>query len=80
MSEAHETKTRFEGAAPILNVKDMSVSLKYYVDVLGFKKADWGQAFTSVSRDNATIYLCQGWPGTTRNLGLDRRRGRCDSL
>ena len=59
-----EQPTQFECATPILNVKDMSVSLKYYVDVLGFKNADWGDTnFTSVTRDNAGIYLCQGGQG-----------------
>jgi predicted enzyme related to lactoylglutathione lyase len=42
----------------------MSVSIRYYVDVLGFKNADWGDArFTSVNRDRAGIYLCQGGQG-----------------
>jgi predicted enzyme related to lactoylglutathione lyase len=75
MSEAEETRTRFEGADPILNVSDMSVSLQYYVEVLGFKKAEWGNdAFTSVSRDNAAIYLCrggQGQPGTWVWIGVE---------
>jgi hypothetical protein len=35
-----DMRTRFECSNPILNIKDMSVSLKYYVDVLGFKNAD----------------------------------------
>ena len=57
-------KTRFEHADPILNVSDMAVSVKYYVDVLGFRNADWGtDAFTSVNRDTAGIYLCQGGQG-----------------
>ena len=42
------SKTRFEGAAPILSVKDMSASVRYYVNVLGFRNADWGtEDFTS---------------------------------
>jgi hypothetical protein len=75
MPEAQEKRTRFEHADPILNVRDMSVSLNYYVDLLGFKKADWGSgAFTSVTRDNATIYLCQGGqgqPGTWVWIGVE---------
>lgn len=67
-------KTRFEGAAPILRVSDMSRSVRYYVDVLGFKNADWGnEHFTAVSRDNAGIYLCrgeQGQPGTWAWIGV----------
>ena len=59
-----ENKTRFEGAEPILRVEDMSVSVKYYTDVLGFRNAEWGnEHFTAVSRDKAGIYLCQGGQG-----------------
>src|SRR5437879_12281114 len=68
------SKTRFEGAAPILSVKDMSASVRYYVNVLGFRNADWGtEDFTSVSRDGAGIYLCrgaQGCPGTWAWIGV----------
>ena len=70
-----ELKTRFEHASPILRVKDMGRSLKYYVDVLGFKNADWGtDLFTSVNRDGAGIYLCQGgqgMPGTWLWVGVE---------
>jgi hypothetical protein len=40
MSLANGQQTRFECSDPILNVRDMSVSVRYYVDVLGFKNAD----------------------------------------
>ncbi len=51
-------KTPFEGSAPILRVENMQVSLRYYVDVLGFTNATWGNDhFTCVSRDGAAIYL-----------------------
>ena len=57
-------KTRFENARPILRVADMKVSIGYYVDVLGFRRAPWGSIdFTSVNRDAAEIYLCQGAQG-----------------
>src|SRR5207244_11991431 len=69
------SKTRFEGAAPILSGKDMSASVRYYVNVLGFRNADCGtEDFTSVSRAGAGIYLCrgaQGCPGTWAWLGAD---------
>ena len=75
MRATERTKTRFEHADPILRVKDMSVSLKYYVEVLGFKNADWGDDnFTNVGRDNAGIYLCrggQGQPGTWVWIGVE---------
>jgi hypothetical protein len=53
----------------------MAASLKYYVDVLGFRNAHWGtELFTSVNRDGAGIYLCQGWqgaPGTWVWVGVE---------
>lgn len=64
MARVDTQRTRFEGSTPILKVSDMSVSLAYYVRVLGFKNADWGtDEFTSVNRDRAGIYLCQGRQG-----------------
>jgi predicted enzyme related to lactoylglutathione lyase len=75
MSPTSAERTRFEGAAPILNVADMSRSRRYYVEVLGFKNADWGtDDFTSVNRDGAGIYLCQGGqgqPGTWVWIGVE---------
>ncbi len=57
-------KTRFEGSTPILRVINMKASIQYYVDVLGFRNADWGDGgFTSVNRDGAGLYLCQGGQG-----------------
>jgi hypothetical protein len=58
MSDTKHMRTKFENSAPILRVADMSVSVRYYVEVLGFKNADWGNDdFTSVNRDHAGIYL-----------------------
>src|ERR1044072_2820171 len=69
------TNFRVENVAPILYVKDMSRSLSFYVDVLGFKNADWGDDnFTSINRDNTGLYLCkggQGNPGTWVWIGFD---------
>ena len=74
MPQSHESRTNFENSAPILNVADMAVSVSYYVDVLGFKNASWGNdEFTSVNRDAAGIYLCrggQGQPGTWVWIGV----------
>lgn len=64
-----------ENITPILYVQDMSRSLAFYVDILGFKKAEWGdENFTSVGRDNSGLYLCnggQGNPGTWIWIGFD---------
>ena len=68
-------KTKFEHADPILSVSDMVISVRYYVEALGFKNADWGgELFTSVNRDTAAIYLCQGGqgrPGTWVWIGVE---------
>ena len=66
---------RIENVTPILYVKDMSRSLSFYVDILGFKNADWGDDnFTGINRDNTGLYLCkggQGAPGTWVWIGFD---------
>jgi catechol 2,3-dioxygenase-like lactoylglutathione lyase family enzyme len=69
MTNSKITPSKLEGSAPILRVSDMAASLRYYVDVLGFKNAPWGNNdFTCVTREvHAGIYLCrgsQGRPGT----------------
>lgn len=50
-------------AIPILRVKDLDASLAYYEQVLGFHR-DW-QAGTvaSVTRDRASLMLCEGDQG-----------------
>lgn len=66
---------RIENIAPVLYVEDMSRSLAFYVDILGFKNAEWGnENFTSVGRDYSGLYLCkggQGNPGTWIWIGFD---------
>lgn len=53
-------RVHFESCEPILRVENMEASLKFYVDLLGFKNAPWGNNdFTHVSRDQAGIYLCR---------------------
>lgn len=66
---------RIENICPILYVNDIAKSLAFYVDILGFKKAEWGDDnFTSINKDNAGLYLCkggQGLPGTWVWIGFD---------
>lgn len=66
---------RIESICPILYVNDMAKSLAFYVDILGFKKAEWGDdSFTSINKDNAGLYLCkggQGLSGTWVWIGFD---------
>ena len=75
MPQSSQARTCFEGSQPILRVADMSVSVTYYVDVLGFENVEWGtQYFTSVNRDSTGIYLCQGGqgqPGTWVWIGVE---------
>ena len=75
MAQLKAKRTKFEHADPILSVADMTRSLHYYIDVLGFSNAEWGgDDFTCVSRDGASIYLSrgdQGRPGTWVWLGVE---------
>jgi len=68
MRRNNELSIRLENIHPILSIRDMSVSRNFYVNILGFKEADWGDDnFTSMTRDNCGMYLCrgqQGNPGT----------------
>jgi len=78
---SHELRTRFECANPILSVAEMSRSVHYYVDVLGFTNAEWGgDTYTCVTRDNAAIYLSQGDQGQPGTWDVDRRRRRSKPL
>ena len=57
-------RARLEGIQPILRVENMQAALRFYLDILGFQNANWGtKEFTSVSRDGARLYLCQGGQG-----------------
>ncbi len=57
-------RVHFEGSQPILRVENMQASLRFYMDLLGFENAPWGtDDFTSVTRDQAGIYLCRGDQG-----------------
>ncbi|HET6267351.1 MAG TPA: glyoxalase superfamily protein [Acidobacteriota bacterium] len=57
---------RFECIIPILNVKSLMDSIRYYRNMLGFH-VDWGDGedslMASVSRDQNSIMLCQGSQG-----------------
>lgn len=66
---------KLECINPILNIKDMAASRAFYVTLLGFKEAEWGDdTFTSINRDNTSLYLCkgaQGQPGMWIWMGFD---------
>jgi predicted lactoylglutathione lyase len=59
-----DNRAMFECIIPILNVKRLSDSLHFYIDVLGFL-LDWSDenVMCSVSRDGKSIMLCQGSQG-----------------
>lgn len=66
-----------ECIVPILRVTSLSASLRYYVEVLGFR-VDWGDqaeaGMASVSRGGHAVMLCegaQGQPGTWIWIGVD---------
>ena len=66
MADNETLNFRLENVTPILNVKDISKSLEFYVDILGFKNAEWGDDnFTSINRDNTGLYLCRGGQGVS---------------
>jgi len=75
MTLCDDNPVHFEGSQPILRVENMEASVRFYVELLGFKNADWGTAeFTSVNRDGAGIYLCCGGQGAGRAwawIGVD---------
>jgi catechol 2,3-dioxygenase-like lactoylglutathione lyase family enzyme len=66
MTNNNNLNFRIENVTPILNVSDMNTSLAFYVNILGFKKADWGDDnFTSINRDKTGLYLCKGGQGVS---------------
>ncbi len=54
----------FENVIPILPVRDLQASVDFYVGLLGFH-VNWQHPgiFASVSRDRATLFLCEGDQG-----------------
>jgi uncharacterized glyoxalase superfamily protein PhnB len=67
------TTTYFENVSPILRVDNVEASIKYYVEVLGFKVNWHVPGFASVGRGRCGIMLCeneQGNPGTWVWIGV----------
>ena len=80
MADPRPSRVHYEGGQPILRVENMEASLRFYVGVLGFTNAPWGNDdFTSVNRDRAGIYLCRGGQAPW-GMGLARRGGRCSHI
>ena len=71
------TDAKVECIIPILNVRNFSASIDYYVNVLGFRlEWDWGDPpdVGSVERDGYSIMLVeaeQGHPGTWIWMGVE---------
>jgi uncharacterized glyoxalase superfamily protein PhnB len=59
---AEQGGNRFEQVVPVLNVRDLAASLRYYVDRLGFE-AQWTAGdpatFASIRRDEVELFLSQ---------------------
>jgi catechol 2,3-dioxygenase-like lactoylglutathione lyase family enzyme len=47
---------QIENICPILYVRDMAASLRFYIDILGFKNAEWGATILHASP--ATTRIC----------------------
>ena len=67
--------TIFEGATPILPVRNLEASIQFYVDKLGFKQDFVGPGrFASVSRNRCGLFLSegdQGNPGVWVWIGVE---------
>jgi predicted enzyme related to lactoylglutathione lyase len=78
MPRSKKSSVYFECCNPILRVKNLKESVRFYVDLLGFKNAEWASDdFTCVSRDKAAIYLCEGDQGKGKAwvwVGVDDAR------
>jgi catechol 2,3-dioxygenase-like lactoylglutathione lyase family enzyme len=75
MSNKFASAIAVECIIPILRVKNLAASIRFYVDLLGFK-VNWeaDDAMASVSRDGCAIMLCQGaqgQPGTWIWIGVE---------
>lgn len=77
MAESGPISVLFENSQPILRVENMEASLRFYVDLLGFRNADWGSDdFTCISRQGAVMYLVPRRPGARWRMGMDGSGGR----
>ena len=74
---AEERAPEVECIVPILRVRRLRDSLRYYVEALGFEPewgAEEGSTMASVGRDGRSIMLCegaQGQPGTWVWIGVE---------
>jgi catechol 2,3-dioxygenase-like lactoylglutathione lyase family enzyme len=64
--EAEAVETFFCGVNPILRVRDLAVSLRYYIEKLGFKESWKTPYMACVARGKAHLFLV---PGDQGHLG-----------
>ena len=57
------TPPGFHTSTPILRVRDLAASLDHYVRALGFRIAWEWPGFAQVTRDEASLMLCEGDQG-----------------
>lgn len=63
MTDSGPASAHLGGSIPIFRIRNLEASISYYVEQLGFK-VDWRtDGFASVSRDRASIMLCEGGQG-----------------
>jgi catechol 2,3-dioxygenase-like lactoylglutathione lyase family enzyme len=63
-----------ENVTPILSVRDIGASRRYYVETLGFALEWDADGMIAVARDRKSIMLCeggQGQPGTWLWIGVE---------
>ena len=66
-TQAVAAKIAFGGVVPVLRVRDVSASLDYYTQSLGFSVSFRYPEFASISRGHCTLFLSagdQGHPGS----------------
>jgi catechol 2,3-dioxygenase-like lactoylglutathione lyase family enzyme len=60
---ANPTKISFGGVTPVLRVRDVEASTRYYVEKLGFTIRFQTPGFISVGRGKCCLFLCEGDQG-----------------
>jgi uncharacterized glyoxalase superfamily protein PhnB len=78
---ARAPRTRFENIVPILRVENLSASIDYYSNALGFA-VDWQDgSMASVSRDGHAVMLCEGAQGSSGAwvwIGVEDAQALCE--
>ena len=60
MPESGPITVHFENSQPILRVESMEASLRFYLDLLGFRNADWAAMTLPASAATMRLSTCAG--------------------